>query len=100
MSTAVRVRCPLLGFGLWKPSQKTVSLATCNKQRSLHKPLNFQQSRVQKLPRSAGVAGDAYPMEPHIEGDLSEVLKQLHPALVAEIEELLFAPVDSNSEIE
>jgi hypothetical protein len=71
-----------------------------NKQRSLHEPLNFQHNRVQKLPRLAGVAGVVYTMEPDVEGDLSEVLQQLDPAVVAEVEELLFAPVDSDHETE
>jgi hypothetical protein len=39
-------------------------------------------------------------MEPDVEGNLSEVLKQLDPAVVAEVEELLFAPVDSDNETE
>jgi hypothetical protein len=70
-----------------------------NQQRSLHMPLSFQR-RVQKLPRPAGVAGVIYTMEPDVEGNLSEVLKQLDPAVVAEVEELLFAPVDSDNETE
>lgn len=71
-----------------------------NKQRSLHQPLSFQQSRVQKLPRPAGVAGVVYLLAPDTRGDVSEVLQQLDPAVVAEVEEVLFAPVDSDSETE
>jgi hypothetical protein len=69
-----------------------------NKQRSLHEPLSFQH-RVQKLPRPA-VAGVVYAMEPDVEGDLSEVVQQLDAAVVEEVEELLFAPADSDGETE
>jgi hypothetical protein len=70
-----------------------------NQQRSLHMPLSFQR-RVQKLPRPTGVAGVVYTLEPDKQGDLSEVLQQLDAAVVAGVEELLFAPVDSDSEME
>jgi hypothetical protein len=65
-----------------------------NKQRSLHEPLNFQRSRVQKLPRPAGVSGVVFILEPDEQGDVSEVLQQLDPEMVSEVKELLFAPVD------
>jgi hypothetical protein len=70
-----------------------------NKQRSLHKLLSFQH-RVQKLPRPAGVAGVVYTLEPDKQGNLTEVLQRLDPSVVADVEELLFAPVDSDSETE
>jgi hypothetical protein len=49
---------------------------------------------------SAGVAGVVYTLEPDKQGDLSKILQQLDPSEVAEVEELLFAPVDSDSESE
>lgn len=89
---------------VWRLEAFTVDSVTgrfyFNKERSLNEPLNFQHSRVQKLPRPAGVAGVVYTMEPDVEGDVSEVLQQLDPAVVAEVKELLFAPVDSDSETE
>jgi hypothetical protein len=70
-----------------------------NQQRNLHMPLSLQR-RVQKLPRPAGVAGVVCTLEPDKQGYLSEILQQLDPSLVAEVEELLFDDVDIGSESE
>lgn len=55
---------------------------------------------MQKLPRPAGVAGVVCTLEPDKQGNLSEVVQQLDASVVAEVQELLFAPVDSESESE